>query len=348
MDVTTRAAFAAAALEPWNELGWVLSSAAAGEISPLEALAVSTRRLGFTSALLASVAGAKDRPGVDSAPTPTVMFNYGYPEEVATYVVSGYVRRCPGYRYAWNSGVASTMSSTPFNFKETITYRDILRPAGYGEGVTLCFPRPRNSAEVALLTMSGIHNRPLDDSARMSLSLLAPVIARIIDAPLPRVIGEADPDAWVLEIARNGTKVWLRRHGARAIPLDEKTLQQFAGHLAVSDGGQAGFHLRDSTGAWWRVQGYRRKEPSAARSVVLVLTARTPPRGLTERELDVLGLLARGSTNAEIAIEIGVSLRTAKTHVESILNKLGKSHRAAAAAIAIEHDLCSYRYRARG
>lgn len=63
------------------------------------------------------------------------------------------------------------------------------------------------------------------------------------------------------------------------------------------------------------------------------------PAGLTDREVEVLRLLARGSTNREIARELVVSPRTAEHHVQHIYAKIGGSTRAAAALFAMEHGL---------
>jgi DNA-binding NarL/FixJ family response regulator len=60
---------------------------------------------------------------------------------------------------------------------------------------------------------------------------------------------------------------------------------------------------------------------------------------LTPRECEVLGLLARGRTNAEIAVDLVVSVATAKSHVEHIIAKLGVSHRTQAALRAVELGL---------
>jgi DNA-binding NarL/FixJ family response regulator len=60
---------------------------------------------------------------------------------------------------------------------------------------------------------------------------------------------------------------------------------------------------------------------------------------LTARELEVLGLIGRGRTNAEIARELFVSAGTVKTHVHHIFAKLDLRNRAAAVIFAIEHDL---------
>jgi len=62
---------------------------------------------------------------------------------------------------------------------------------------------------------------------------------------------------------------------------------------------------------------------------------------LTERELHVLKLLGRGSTNSEIAVELCVSTGTVKTHVGSILAKLALRDRVAAVVFAFEHGLAS-------
>jgi DNA-binding NarL/FixJ family response regulator len=66
---------------------------------------------------------------------------------------------------------------------------------------------------------------------------------------------------------------------------------------------------------------------------------RPTPAGLTEREIEVLGLVARGLSNREIAARLVVSPRTAEHHVQHIYGKIGVSSRAAAALFALEHDL---------
>jgi len=60
---------------------------------------------------------------------------------------------------------------------------------------------------------------------------------------------------------------------------------------------------------------------------------------LTTRETEVLGFLARGLTNKEIASRMVITERTVKFHVSSILRKLGATNRTEAVSIAAQHGL---------
>jgi two-component system response regulator DevR len=64
-----------------------------------------------------------------------------------------------------------------------------------------------------------------------------------------------------------------------------------------------------------------------------------PGSELTDREREVLALVARGFTNKQIADKLYVSEKTARNHVSHILEKLGLSRRSEAAAFAVEHKL---------
>jgi DNA-binding NarL/FixJ family response regulator len=119
------------------------------------------------------------------------------------------------------------------------------------------------------------------------------------------------------------------------------------------EAGAAGFVLKDSSaeelivavravaggGAWFDpavaprlLERYRRVVAPAARDAARLDL-------LTDREHDVLRLMARGATNAEIAGELHVAEATVKTHVGSIFGKLGVRDRAAAIVYAYDHGV---------
>lgn len=62
---------------------------------------------------------------------------------------------------------------------------------------------------------------------------------------------------------------------------------------------------------------------------------------LRERELEVLGLMARGMSNSDIATALSISENTVKTHVNRILSKLGVSDRTQAVIVAVKRGIVS-------
>ena len=69
------------------------------------------------------------------------------------------------------------------------------------------------------------------------------------------------------------------------------------------------------------------------------LTTPSHPGGLTDREVEVLALVATGSTNRDIARQLVISEKTVASHVSHIFTKLGLTSRAAATAYAYEHGV---------
>jgi HD-GYP domain-containing protein (c-di-GMP phosphodiesterase class II) len=94
-------------------------------------------------------------------------------------------------------------------------------------------------------------------------------------------------------------------------------------------------------------------DPDAAGAVLAaaghaaVVPRQDLPAGLSAREVEVLGLVADGHSNAEIARRLVISRRTAEHHVQHIYTKIGVSSRAAAALFAMEHHLLGPRERDR-
>jgi DNA-binding NarL/FixJ family response regulator len=81
--------------------------------------------------------------------------------------------------------------------------------------------------------------------------------------------------------------------------------------------------------------------PHAAARLMREVRAPESPEPLSERETDVLRLLAQGYSNKEIAVSLTLSDKTVKTHVSNILGKLGVPSRTQAALYAVRVGLVS-------
>jgi len=81
--------------------------------------------------------------------------------------------------------------------------------------------------------------------------------------------------------------------------------------------------------------------PKVAARLMREVQAPQSPEKLTERETDVLRLLALGKSNKEIALDLFIGEKTVKTHVSSILGKLGVPSRTQAALHAVRIGLVS-------
>ena len=88
-------------------------------------------------------------------------------------------------------------------------------------------------------------------------------------------------------------------------------------------------------------EGQVQLAPAAAARLMREVRAPVSPEALTERETEVLKLLARGQANKQIASSLFVEEKTVKAHVSSILRKLGVRSRIQAALHAIRTGLVS-------
>jgi len=86
-----------------------------------------------------------------------------------------------------------------------------------------------------------------------------------------------------------------------------------------------------------------RLDPDVATAVIEAAGQHAPrlerPAGLTEREAEVVALLARGLMTKQVARELGIATKTADTHVQNAYRKIGVSTRAGATLFAIQHGL---------
>jgi branched-chain amino acid transport system substrate-binding protein len=122
--------------------------------------------------------------------------------------------------------------------------------------------------------------------------------------------------------------------GRRLLGSDDR-LARYARAIFGSDVEQTRFLWHLANGGWIKVE-IRNAVGGGGPGALVTILRESLPAALTERELDVLTLLAGGLHNREIGERLGASTRTVSTHVEHILMKLARSNRAGAAAMAVD------------
>jgi len=184
-------------------------------------------------------------------------------------------------------------------------------------------------------------------------------------APGFRVLGEAsdgveavaqtaalDPDVILMDLRMPGgggveAIAQLTRRSARAKVLVLTTYDTDSDTLPAIEAGATGYLLKDAprdelfTAVRAAAQGRTVLSPAVASR--LVSAVRTPRTGggepLSAREREVLALVAKGTSNREIARELFISEATVKTHLTHLYAKLGVNDRAAAVATAYERGI---------
>jgi DNA-binding NarL/FixJ family response regulator len=138
----------------------------------------------------------------------------------------------------------------------------------------------------------------------------------------------------------------LGRRGARAKVLVLTTYDTDSDTLPAIEAGATGYLLKDAprdelfTAVRAAAEGRTVLSPAVASR--LVSAVRAPALGneaLSAREREVLALVARGTSNREIARELFISEATVKTHLTHLYAKLGVKDRAAAVAVAYDRKI---------
>jgi len=136
----------------------------------------------------------------------------------------------------------------------------------------------------------------------------------------------------------------LARRGVPARVLVLTTYDNDSYVLPAIEAGATGYMLKDAPRAELlhavRAAAHGQAVLSPAVTARLMSRVRTPGTGpLSQRELEVLGLVASGATNREAAARLFITEATVKTHLLNIYAKLGVSDRAAAVAEAFNRGL---------
>jgi DNA-binding NarL/FixJ family response regulator len=115
--------------------------------------------------------------------------------------------------------------------------------------------------------------------------------------------------------------------------------------IGAISAGAIGYLLKDTEASELRravkaaAAGQVQLAPEAAKQLLTKMQMPVRPALLTERETDVLRLIARGCSNKDIARKLAIGDETVKTHVSNILSKLGVESRTQAALYAVQSRL---------
>ena len=180
-------------------------------------------------------------------------------------------------------------------------------------------PVVREGLVAALDGKGGLEVAGVFSSAEEAIAAGRRVDVILLDLELPgmnglQAIGRLSETAAVLVLTAYGEEVEEAiRAGAKGYLLKGASLDEIERAIATLAGG--GSYI----------------DPRVASRLVAPTSQR-----LSDREREVLRLVARGQSNKQIATKLRISERTAKFHVTAILNKLGAENRAQAVAIAAE------------
>jgi DNA-binding NarL/FixJ family response regulator len=173
---------------------------------------------------------------------------------------------------------------------------------------------------------------------------------------------ELEPDVILMDLVMPGldgvsAMRELRRQGGHASRAKVIVLTSFLDDdrlLPALEAGAAGYLLKNSQPAELAravraaQAGEAIIDPTAAARLVGVLSnadqgrpRATALERLTQREREVLALIAQGRANKRIALELGISEKTVKNHVGHVLAKLGVTDRTQAAVLAVQEGLVS-------
>jgi len=236
-------------------------------------------------------------------------------------------------------------SDLPIPAEDLPTWAECLLPAGFHEALSVAL-FSRGQRHVGFLALLSSSKEPPSPVVRRRLHQLTPVLARGID-PLRSLAAAA-------QVVRGATAgaVMCRNCATQPLPgLDgDALLAEGSPLVAIArsciDDGQVFASFLWPRGGRHAPDGHVRVtvlaspgEASARLLGAVVLSPVTALRGLTPRELEVLGLLIDGCSNQQIARALIVAPRTVAAHLEHILAKLDAPTRTLAAVRAEREGL---------
>jgi DNA-binding NarL/FixJ family response regulator len=165
--------------------------------------------------------------------------------------------------------------------------------------------------------------------------------------------GGGPPDVVLMDLAMEpidgvaATRAVRREWPAVEVVAVTSFIEEARVHAALA-AGASGYVIKDAAPEEiaLAIRAAHRGEVHLDAAVARRLMASLRPSGvedpfgdLTEREREILALVAQGQSNKEIALQLAISERTARTHVSNILAKLGVASRTQAALLAVREGL---------
>lgn len=273
------------------------------------------------------------------------LINLNYPTEVETHLNTTFMRQDPAMDfYRSTNYVPSRWGDMPFDYRTTPTAREFLLPAGYQEGVTMLLGGP-HSTEFGALHLNVSRADRLDTrvmsllrSARSVLNheLRDPSGLGTGEEPVPATDGEVVSCAFLSSaglVPRGPTPAFwsdlLARGDLAAVcaALWRTTREQGVSRCL------RGYVVLDTTLV---LLGDIRSTHAACHAS---LALRPHPYNLSEREIEVCGLIAQGLGNIGIARRLRISTRTVGNHVDRLLRKLDCGNRTEVAIVSLRESI---------
>jgi DNA-binding CsgD family transcriptional regulator len=235
-----------------------------------------------------------------------------------------------------------SVTELPMAVENLATWAECLIPAGFEDGLGVPLVEP-GGAYLGMLGLLFSGSDPLTAEVRAQLARLAPIIARAV-SPMRSLLATAR----LVRGARSG--VMMLRDGAThqlpGLTAHPLLVKDSPVTVIARDGLRGGQVYRsfmwpagDEPTSHVRVTALAANDVPAFVLGTVLLTPTADCRGLTPRELEVLGQLVAGRSNQQIAHRMAITPRTVATHVEHILAKLEVPTRTEAAVLA-ERDGC--------
>jgi len=232
-----------------------------------------------------------------------------------------------------------SLGELPISFDELPTWANCLVPAGFREGLGVALFEP-GGRHMGVLTLLFSSDESPSTETRDRLAHVSPLIARAM-SPMrsllatARLVQGATAGAVLLRDGSTYPLTGLEDHMALC---EDSPVVGLAREILLA--GEIYRSFMWPTGEDHEATGHMRMTILAATEVpafvlgMVLLTPDVDCRGLTPRELQVLGLVVEGCSNQQIARRLVVAPRTVAAHVEHVLVKLAASSRTLAAVRA--------------